>query len=82
MFILHIPHSSVAVPLEIRKSNILSDEDLQHELLVMTDRYTDELFVNAIPDAAKVVFPISRLVVDPERFEDDSQEPMSVPPRY
>ena len=31
----------------------------------------------AFPEAKAIVFPVSRLGVDPERFSDDSQEPMS-----
>ena len=41
----------------------------------MTDRYTDELF--ALPGVSTVRFPVSRLVVDPERFVDDDAEPMA-----
>jgi len=37
----------------------------------MTDAFTDELF------AAVVRFPVSRLLVDAERFSDDASEPMS-----
>ena len=40
-----------------------------------TVRYTDELF-DSLPGVA-VTFPVSRLVVDVERFEDDHFEPMS-----
>ena len=42
----------------------------------MTDWFTDELF-GELDGATDVVFPVSRLVVDPERFEHDEQEPMS-----
>jgi len=74
--ILHIPHASKLVPPEERKAVILSDEELDAELLRMTDHYTDELF--APPDArfVPVCYGYSRLVVDPERFPDDEQEPM------
>lgn len=41
----------------------------------MTDWYTDELF--EIPGSERIVFPVSRLVVDPERYRDDNDEPMS-----
>ena len=43
----------------------------------MTDWFTDELFDVASPRINAVVFPVSRLVVDPERFELDTQESMS-----
>lgn len=43
----------------------------------MTDRYTDELF--DLGDlAAQLVFPVSRLLVDPERFRNDKDESMAV----
>jgi N-formylglutamate deformylase len=74
--ILHIPHSSKVIPSEIRNTFLLSDDELQHELLYMTDAFTDELFTGNENDQW-IVFPISRLVVDPERFKDDNQEPMA-----
>ena len=43
----------------------------------MTDAYTDELFALAPEAATTVKFPVSRLVLDPERFEDDQQESMA-----
>jgi N-formylglutamate deformylase len=42
----------------------------------MTDSYTDELF-GGLEGCQDVVFPVSRLVVDPERFEDDAAEVMA-----
>ena len=42
----------------------------------MTDSFTAELFDYA-PDVLRVAFPVSRLVVDPERLVDDSREPMA-----
>ena len=41
----------------------------------MTDHFTDELFAGS-SGTARVVYPVSRLVVDPERFVDDAQETM------
>lgn len=69
--LLHIPHASIIIPAEERSRFCLPD--LEDELLKMTDRYCDELFTGY--DA--VVFPVSRLVCDPERFRDDEQESMS-----
>jgi len=67
--ILHIPHSS---------TNTLGKEflcDLELELDRMTDIDTDKLY--DYPYATKVVFPVSRLICDVERFEDDNLEEMS-----
>jgi len=41
----------------------------------MTDAYTDELFT--LEGADRLVFPVSRLLVDPERFRDDHDEIMA-----
>ncbi len=73
--LLHIPHSSTVVPDDVRAGLLIDAEELERELSAMTDRHTDELF--SAEGADRLVFGFSRLVVDPERFEDDAQEPMS-----
>ncbi|MEM5787899.1 MAG: N-formylglutamate amidohydrolase, partial [Syntrophobacteraceae bacterium] len=75
--ILHIPHSSLLFPPDIRPTLTLSDAELAAELLRMTDLYTNELFRLDTAIAKYLVFPFSRLVVDPERFREDENEPMS-----
>ena len=72
--LLHIPHASAVIPAKERKLFCVCDAALEDELLKMTDRYTDILFGGAC-DA--VVFPVSRLVCDPERFRSDANEPMA-----
>jgi len=75
--VLHVPHDSTLVPDAVRDQFLLSDAELQHELLRMTDQLTHAIFA-APPCAAAVVrAPVSRLVVDVERFEDDANEPMA-----
>jgi N-formylglutamate amidohydrolase len=56
---------------------VLSDSALTRELLLLTDWYTDELFALPNADAVAVRHPVSRLVLDPERFLDDTQESMA-----
>lgn len=73
--ILHIPHASRTIPEHLRDQIVLSDADLAAELTLMTDAFTDELFF--LPQATTVRFPVSRLLVDVERFPDDAEEPMS-----
>lgn len=73
----HIPHSSSAIPEDLRGSILLSDEELRVELLRMTDWFTAELFNISSTKCAVVGYPISRLVLDPERFLDDTMETMA-----
>lgn len=73
--ILHLPHASTLIPDSLRAQLVLSDDDLAAESILMTDAFTDELF--ACPEATVVRFGLSRLLVDVERFPDDSEEPMS-----
>ena len=75
--ILHLPHASTLIPKNLRQDFLLSDQELREELNRITDHATDTIFRGAFPKANAIVFPVSRLVVDPERFSDDSQEPMS-----
>jgi N-formylglutamate deformylase len=73
--LIHIPHSSLLIPESFRSNFVISDSDLANEMLLLTDRYVDELF-----DLPGVVFhmnPVSRVVMDPERFRSDKDEPMS-----
>jgi N-formylglutamate amidohydrolase len=64
--ILNIPHSSLDIPPDIRRQFLLSDEELTNEIIRMTDSYTDELF--NCQSASSIIFPVSRLVTDPERL--------------
>jgi N-formylglutamate deformylase len=75
--VLHIPHSSQRVPAEERQTILLHDAALNDELLRMTDAYTDELFPITPVEVSRVVFPLSRLVCDVERFPSDENEPMA-----
>jgi N-formylglutamate amidohydrolase len=76
--LVHIPHSSTYVPAQYRDALCLDDADLDAEILAMTDRFTDLLFGQARGYGATLfVNRVSRLVMDPERFPDNRDEPMS-----
>ncbi len=73
--IFHIPHAREDIPEWVREQFLLFDEELEKELLTMTDRYTDDLFTTK--DHPYIASPVSRLVLDVERFTDDEKEPMA-----
>jgi len=76
--IANIPHSSIFIPQELNGSFLLNNDDLQKELLRMTDFYTDEIFsCVAELGGISVIYTYSRLVLDPERFRDDKKERMT-----
>jgi len=50
---------------------------LKSELLHMTDHWTFDLFVHGIPKERVFYSPVSRLVVDVERYEEDALEIMA-----
>ena len=68
--VIHVPHASTLIPEDERGY----EADLKTELLKLTDHYCDELFCGSRPS---VVFPVNRLVCDPERFRSDEDECMA-----
>lgn len=71
--LLHIPHSSTYIPENIKEKLLLDKAEIDRELKIMTDLYTDLIFTGA--DTIKCEF--SRLVCDVERFENDEEESMA-----
>jgi len=71
--VLHIPHASTYIPAEYRQGILLDNNELQDELVTVTDAFCDELY--DFPVAEKIIAPVSRLVCDMERFREDEKEP-------
>jgi N-formylglutamate amidohydrolase len=71
--VLHIPHSSTEIPL--LDGYVSSHDEIQQEIIKLTDWYTDDLFDSQVDD--KIVTPFSRIFCDVERFADDELEIMS-----
>ncbi len=64
------------IPPGVRSSILLSDVDLERELVALTDAHTDDLFAwLGDHGATRFVNRRSRLVVDPERLLDPAAEP-------
>ena len=76
--LVHVPHGSRSVPAPWRHQIVLSDAELEDEILAMTDLDTEALFCQGhARDGVALVNRTSRLVFDPERFEDDGREAMA-----
>lgn len=81
--ILHVPHSSRAIPADVRDGIVLDDAALESELDHITDSHTAEIAAAAAVCAGplfpwRFVNQYSRLVVDPERFPDEREEMLTV----
>lgn len=80
--IVHVPHAGLIFPGEERSSFLLTDRAREVEALLMADTATDTLA--RITQELSAVKPwvfinrLSRLVVDPERFTDETEEMNSV----
>ena len=70
--LINVPHSSTFIPPGERR--FFETPYLNRELAVMTDHFCDDLYRTG---DEMLRFPISRLVCDPERFRDDSEEIMA-----
>ncbi|MBC3983920.1 N-formylglutamate amidohydrolase [Streptomyces sp. AC536] len=79
--LLHVPHSSRALPAAVRAQIVLDDQELAVELDHITDAHTARLAARAAKAAHhtpwRFVNQLSRLVVDPERFPDEREEMLS-----
>ena len=73
--IVHIPHASQFIPETERAGLAIDDAELRRQQQAIVDHRTDELFAPQNPNAIIVAAPVSRLVVDVERFRDDKDEP-------
>lgn len=70
--IIHIPHSSTIIPIDFLSDYIISLEHLNREVELMCDKNTD-LLINKNTENI-VIFPYSRVFVDVERFNNESEE--------
>jgi N-formylglutamate amidohydrolase len=75
--LFHVPHDSTFIPDDVRNQFALSEKDLKEEILLMTDHHTLGLFGQSVPMQQVICAPVSRLVLDVERFQEDELEPMA-----
>ena len=72
--LIHVPHASMYIPEEYRRTALISQKELEEENRFMCDTGVLQLIPEAFAENA-VMFPYSRLYCDVERFRDGS-EPM------
>lgn len=73
--LVHLPHDSTVIPPDERADFLLPDDELARESLRLTDAHTAALYAEGCPPDDVLRAPVSRLVVDVERFADDDREP-------
>ncbi len=71
--VLHIPHSSAVIP--DFEGYVSTEDEIQQEIIKLTDWYTDDLFDSKSDD--KIIASFSRIFCDVERFADDEHEVMA-----
>ena len=74
--ILNIPHASTIIPNWAQKDILIPSEELDELVNFMVDKDVDKMW-EFVSKQNKVVANVSRIVVDTERFTDDSKEPMA-----
>ena len=72
--VVHVPHSSLAIPEKYKVGILLGEKQLDREMRRITDAYCDELY-DAPEFSTRVIATVNRLVCDVERFRDDRLEP-------
>ena len=75
--VVHVPHASTAIPADVWSEFLASRSDVEAEALASADLYTGEMARQAWPHARIVEAEVSRIVVDVERYDDDSREEMA-----
>lgn len=74
--LIHIPHSSMYIPDEYVEYFCADSETILRNLIALSDYATDNLFCHPRYQN-RLVFPISRLLCDVERYRSDNDEIMS-----
>jgi N-formylglutamate amidohydrolase len=75
--ICNVPHSGTVIPEEFNGDFVLTQKDLEEEVLYMADNHTNTLYGELLSISSCIVSKISRVVVDIERFQNEEDEPMS-----
>lgn len=75
--VIHVPHAATQLPDAYRAQFGIPDDALQAEIHASADLHTDHLAQAVWPQADIVTACASRVLLDVERYADDTQEAMS-----
>lgn len=75
--VVHVPHASTSIPESVWPDFTVSRDQVELEAFTSADLYTDQMALEAWPGASIINAPVSRIVVDVERYEDDALEEMA-----
>ena len=75
--VVHVPHASTAIPDDAWPEFLVPRLAVEAEAVASADLYTDEMARQAWPDAKIPQAKVSRIVVDVERYDDDTKEEMA-----
>ena len=74
--VLNIPHAGTEIPLWAARDMMLPQEELTSLVDFITDKDVDKLWA-FVGEENKQVAAVSRIVVDTERYRNDTDEPMA-----
>jgi N-formylglutamate amidohydrolase len=75
--VIHVPHASLYVPSSVRDQFLVDTSAIKAEARESADLWTDIIAHEVWPTATIVTANVSRIVVDVERYSDDTLEEMS-----
>jgi N-formylglutamate deformylase len=70
--VVHVPHSSIVIPPEVRAQFVVSDTDLANEASESADLWREWLAETDWPEATRIIAKASRAVIGVERYPDDA----------
>ena len=71
--LINVPHSSLFIPDEYRKTSLITQEELEEENRLMCDTGIIEVLPSELQDRT-IIFPYSILYCDVERFRDGTEK--------
>lgn len=75
--LIHVPHASTFIPEDAWPEFFVPKGQVEAEALASADLYTDEMARQAWPQTKIIQAQVSRIVVDVERYDDDTKEEMA-----